>query len=88
MSEDNGVPATGCVKWFDNKRNYGFATVLTVGDKQNTDIFIHQSNIKTKQDCFRTLYIGECIQFQIAKSDNATHPFHAVNVIAFKQVGE
>lgn len=82
-SSDDKAVLTGCVKWFDNKRNYGFATVLTEGENHNQDIFIHQSNIKTKQDCFRTLYVGECINFQIAKSDNPTHPFHAVNITGF-----
>jgi cold shock CspA family protein len=74
---------TGCVKWFDNGLNYGFVTVLTEGDHHNTDIFVHQSNIKTKRDCYRTLYTGECVQFEIAKSDNEKHPFHAVNVSGY-----
>jgi cold shock CspA family protein len=74
---------TGCVKWFNNNLNYGFITVLTDGEHKNTDIFVHQSNIKTARDCFRTLYTGECVQFDMAKSDNATHPIHAVNVTGF-----
>lgn len=74
---------TGCVKWFDNSLNYGFITVLSEGQHQNADIFVHQSNIKTKRDCFRTLYTGECVQFELAKSDNEKHPFHAVGVSGF-----
>lgn len=74
---------TGCVKWFDNGLNYGFITVLTEGEHHNADIFVHQSNIKTKHDCFRTLYTGECVQFEMAKSDNEKHPFHAVNVSGY-----
>ena len=76
---------TGCVKWFDNGLNYGFVTVLTEGDHHNTDIFVHQSNIKTKRDCYRTLYTGECVQFEMAKSDNEKHPFHAVNVSGYNE---
>ena len=77
---------TGCVKWFDNGLNYGFITVLSPGEYQNTDIFVHQSNIKTKRDCYRTLYTGECVQFDITKSDNVKHPFHAINVSGFNNV--
>ena len=74
---------TGCVKWFNNNLNYGFITVLTEGEHKNVDVFAHQSNIKTKQDCFRTLYTGECIQFELSKSNNDKHPFHAVNISGF-----
>jgi cold shock CspA family protein len=74
---------TGCVKWFDNGLNYGFITVLSEGAHNNTDVFVHQSNIQTKRDCFRTLYTGECVQFTLAKSDNEKHPYHAVNVVGY-----
>ena len=74
---------TGCVKWFNNNYNYGFITVLTEGEHKGLDIFSHQSNIKTKHDCFRTLYTGECVQFELAKSDNDKHPFHAINISGF-----
>jgi cold shock CspA family protein len=74
---------TGCVKWFNNHLNYGFITVVSEGDYKNVDIFVHQSNIKTKQDCFRTLYTNECVSFDLAKSDNAAHPIHAINVSGF-----
>jgi cold shock CspA family protein len=74
---------TGCVKWFNNSLNYGFITVVTEGEHHNKDIFCHQSNIKTKQECFRTLYTGECVQFEITKSDNDKHPYHGVNISGF-----
>lgn len=80
------APLTGCVKWFDNGLNYGFITVLSAGEHYNADIFVHQSNIQTKRECFRTLYTGECVQFMLAKSDNEKHPFHAVNVNGFNGV--
>jgi len=79
-------PLTGCVKWFDTGLNYGFITVLTEGEHYKTDVFVHQSNIQTKRDCFRTLYTGECVQFELAKSDNEKHPYHAVNVSGFNGV--
>jgi len=77
---------TGCVKWFNNGLNYGFITVLSEGEYRNIDVFVHQSNIQTARDCFRTLYTGECVQFELAKSDNEKHPFHAVKVHGFNGV--
>jgi len=74
---------TGCVKWFNNNLNYGFITVISPGEYNNKDIFCHQSNIKTKNECFRTLYTGECVQFEITKSDNEKHPYHGVNISGF-----
>lgn len=76
---------TGCVKWFNNSLNYGFITVLTECEFKNKDIFCHQSNIKTKQECFRTLYTGECVQFEITKSDNDKHPYHGINITGFNE---
>jgi cold shock CspA family protein len=78
---------TGCVKWFNNKLNYGFITVLSDGEYKNVDIFVHQSNIKTARDCFRTLNTGECVQFSLAKTDDEAHPIHAVNVSGFNGNG-
>ena len=74
---------TGCVKWFDNGLNYGFITVLSEGEHKGVDIFVHQSNIKTKRDCYRTLYTGECVTFDLVKSKSETHPWNAENVTGF-----
>lgn len=78
-----GAKLTGCVKWFNNSLNYGFVTVLTEGEFHNMDVFVHQSNIHTNHECFRTLYTGECVQFTLTKSDNDKHPYHAVNVSGY-----
>jgi len=82
-STNSNTALTGCVKWFDNGLNYGFITVLSDGEHKNKDIFIHQSNIRTSRDCFRTLYTGECVQFELTTSDNEKHPYHAVNVSGY-----
>jgi len=82
-SASSSISLTGCVKWFDNGLNYGFITVLSEGEHNKTDVFVHQSNIQTKRECFRTLYTGECVQFDFAKSENAKHPYHAVNVSGY-----
>jgi cold shock CspA family protein len=86
MASTSTSSYTGCVKWFNNNLNYGFITVLTDGENQNKDIFVHQSNIKTKRDCYRTLYSGECVQFDLTQSQNPAHPVHAINVTGFNGV--
>ena len=72
---------TGCVKWFNSKHKYGFITVLSDGEYKNTDVFVHQSNIITKEPCYRFLVAGENIKFDIKSTDNEKHPIQAINII-------
>tara|TARA_B110001450_G_C17551623_1_gene452914 strand:- start:70 stop:435 length:366 start_codon:yes stop_codon:yes gene_type:complete len=65
----------GRVKWFKSKLGYGFITVLC--DKEELDIFIHQSNIKTKYSHYRTLKEGEYVSLDISISDESKQ---AVNI--------
>ena len=76
----------GCVKWFNSKHKYGFITVLSDGDYKNTDIFVHQSNIITKEPCYRFLVAGENVIFEIKKTDNEKHPIQTVNISGLNNV--
>lgn len=68
------------VKWFDNALSYGFATV-TSGDHAGRDIFVHQSNILTlAQGIYRTLRMGEYIEFNIEESCENNHRYQAIAV--------
>lgn len=68
------------VKWFDNTLSYGFATI-TSGDQAGKDIFVHQSNILTlSQGVYRTLRMGEYIEFHLEESTENTHKYHATAV--------
>jgi CspA family cold shock protein len=49
----------GQVKWFDRTKGYGFITQLS----NNTDIFIHFSQIYGEQNAFRYLVAGEYVEF-------------------------
>jgi len=69
---------TGRVKLFNNK-GFGFITVISDGSKKNSEIFIHQSGIKTNSNCFRVLYTGEYVQFDIVKGSKE-YCHQAVNV--------
>lgn len=51
--------ARGTVKWFDNKKGYGFI----VQPEGKEDIFVHYSAIQG--DGFKTLADGEEVEFEI-----------------------
>ncbi|MBM3847356.1 MAG: cold shock domain-containing protein [Verrucomicrobia bacterium] len=62
--------ASGKVKWFDNKKGYGF--ILHDSGK---DVFVHHSSIKGAG--FKTLQEGEVVAYELVDSDKGPK---AVNV--------
>jgi len=60
----------GTVKWFNNKRGWGF-----IVKEDGEDIFVHYSAIKG--DGFKTLEEGQRVQFEIEEGDKGPA---AVNV--------
>jgi len=54
---------TGTVKWFDNKKGFGFITPTT-GDK---DLFVHMSSIM--MEGFKTLAEAQTVTYQVGDSD-------------------
>jgi|MDTG01.3.fsa_nt_gb cold shock CspA family protein len=55
----------GMVKWFNNRRGYGF--IKTVSESRNgDDIFVHQSNVCPESEGYRTLSAGEYVSFNIS----------------------
>ena len=63
--------ANGIVKWFDDKKGYGF-----IEQEQGPDIFVHYSGIKG--DGFRSLSEGDRVSFDI---EQGTKGPAAVNVV-------
>ncbi len=53
---------TGKVKWFDQKKGYGFITT----DKGD-DIFVHYSSIQAEG--FKNLAEGDLVKFEVLDSD-------------------
>ncbi len=53
--------AVGTVKWFDEKKGFGFIIPEEGGD----DLFVHHSSIVT--DGFRTLQDGQKVEFEPAQ---------------------
>lgn len=52
----------GTVKWFNNKRGWGFIVM-----EDGEDIFVHYSAIKGEG--FKTLDEGQLVQFEIEEGD-------------------
>ncbi len=55
--------ASGKVKWFDNKKGFGFI----IQEESDSDIFVHHSAITGNG--FKTLNEGEVVNFEIIQSD-------------------
>ncbi len=57
--------AEGIVKWFNNKKGYGF-----IEQEDGTDLFVHFSNIE--MDGFKTLDEGDRVCFEVADSADSS----------------
>jgi len=53
--------AIGTVKWFNNKKGYGF-----INEENGRDIFVHFSSIE--MDGYKTLSEGDNVAFEIEES--------------------
>jgi CspA family cold shock protein len=54
--------ASGKVKWFDNKRGFGF-----IAQESGKDIFVHHTSIQGSG--YKTLMEGELVNFEIVNSE-------------------
>jgi CspA family cold shock protein len=53
--------ASGKVKWFDNKKGFGF-----IAQETGEDVFVHHTSIQGKG--YKTLNEGETVTFDIVES--------------------
>lgn len=67
--------ASGKVKWFDNKKGFGF-----IAQDSGQDVFVHFSSIQGKG--YKTLNEGEEVIFEVVASDKGlkAQNVHRANV--------
>lgn len=66
---------SGRVKWFDNRKGFGFINNLSNGN----EMFVHHSGLNSSNGVFRTLYPGEYVEFSV-RHDSQTNRDCAVDV--------
>ena len=54
--------ARGTVKWFNEKKGYGFIT-----DEAGNDVFVHYSGLV--MEGFKTLKDGQTVEFEVSEGD-------------------
>lgn len=54
--------ATGIVKWFNDRKGYGF-----ISQEDGNDVFVHFSSIEATG--YKTLAEGDNVEFEIEESD-------------------
>jgi len=64
--------AKGKVKWFNDKKGFGFIEM-----ENGTDIFVHHSEILTKG--FRSLKEGQSVEFEVKRNEKGDY---AASVVA------
>lgn len=64
------MPERGTVKWFNDRKGYGF-----ISRENGEDVFVHFSNIAG--DGFKSLQEGEEVSFEVQESERGPQ---AVNV--------
>ncbi|HIE27771.1 TPA: cold-shock protein [Candidatus Poribacteria bacterium] len=65
--------ATGRVKWFNEKKGYGF-----ISTDEGEDTFVHYSEIQGSG--FRTLYEGQEVRFEIVQGRKGPQATNVVPV--------
>jgi CspA family cold shock protein len=60
--EEVSVLANGTVKWFNDKKGYGF-----INEEEGRDVFVHFSAIDMPG--FKTLSEGDMVMFDVEESD-------------------
>ncbi|HIE30410.1 TPA: cold-shock protein [Candidatus Poribacteria bacterium] len=63
--------ASGSVKWFNERKGYGF-----ISPDEGEDVFVHYSEIQGNG--FRTLYEGQQVEFEITQGPKGPQ---ATNVV-------
>lgn len=78
---DNSKFYLGSVKWFNNKKGYGYVTVKE-GPLAKEDIFTHHTSINIPEGKYRYLVAGEYVHIQVKDYDGDNHLYQASSIKA------
>ncbi len=67
----------GHIKWFDAKKGYGFVTDCV----SKEDVFVHHSSITVKTDCWKTLYPGEYVSYNMDENSTKSQAANVTGVL-------
>ena len=76
MENANLAMAKGTVKWFNEKKGFGFIVDPSVG----TDIFVHFSSIQSEG--FKTLQEGDQVQYELYTDEKGSKARNVSRVAA------
>jgi CspA family cold shock protein len=65
--------ARGSVKWFNDNKGYGF-----ISTEEQEEVYVHFSSIEGHG--FRTLHVGDRVEFEIKSSDRGAEAAHVTKV--------
>lgn len=65
---------TGTVKWFDERKGFGFIT-----SEDGQDIFVHYTSIQA--DGFKNLNEGDAVEFEINETDRGPQASNVVKLV-------
>jgi CspA family cold shock protein len=66
--------ARGTVKWFNDRKGYGFIAAENAGE-----VFVHHTSIEGSG--FRTLHEGDTVEFDIKNGERGNEASHVTRVI-------
>ena len=78
---------TGRVKWFNNKKGYGFITIISLPECNNAslnindDVFVHHSAISVSKEQYKYLVQGEYVHFTLkSNNDDTAHKYSVCSI--------
>lgn len=71
----DSIMSLGTVKWFNEKKGYGFI----IPDGEDIDVFVHYSEIMSNG--FKTLEEGDKVEFELMRGDKGARAKEVVKSV-------
>ena len=83
QTETTSMTHEGRVKWFNNKAEYGFISVIG-GENDGMDVFAHHSAIQVSEEQYKYLVQGEYLEFNLSNVESKSHKYQASDIRGVK----